>query len=160
LDLAKKHGYLTRIVWLNVDRNLCLRRCRERTDHPTLAPEDPEKALALYFTTFQVPSRREADLLDIVGPPPSFVPIMALTAVLVMRRHMIGGDVQGCLDELQLLLERLHFDPSAEVLISVGDIVDRGPKIKETVEFLFSLPSFFMVLGNHEDKLLRYLEGK
>src|SRR5262249_35631528 len=68
LDLAKKHGYRTRIVWLNADRNLCLRRCRERTDHPTLPPEDAEKALALYFSTFQVPSRREADVLDIIGP--------------------------------------------------------------------------------------------
>ena len=45
------------------------------------------------------------------------------------------------------------------MLVSVGDIVDRGPKIKETLEYLRGLPEFHMVLGNHEDKLLRYLEG-
>src|SRR5262245_25098855 len=39
LAVAKQHGYRTRIVWLNTDRNLCLRRCRERADHPTLKPE-------------------------------------------------------------------------------------------------------------------------
>ena len=27
------------------------------------------------------------------------------------------------------------------------------------MEYLFGLPSFYMVLGNHEDKLLRYLQG-
>src|SRR5688500_17657129 len=39
LDLARQYDYRTRIVWLNVDRNTCLKRCRERTDHPTLRPE-------------------------------------------------------------------------------------------------------------------------
>src|ERR687885_269239 len=96
----RRHGYRTRIVWLNADRNLCLRRCRERTDHPTLSPEDAEKALALYFNTFQVPSRREADVLDIIGPPPRFVPVTDITPAIGPRRHLIVGDVHGCLDEL------------------------------------------------------------
>src|SRR5205807_2188051 len=98
LDLARKHGYRTRIVWLNADRNLCLRRCRERTDHPTLAPEDAEKALRLYFDTFQTPSRREADELVVVGPPPVYVPVVDLSAELATRRHIILGDVHGCFD--------------------------------------------------------------
>ncbi|MCE9532329.1 MAG: ATP-binding protein, partial [Planctomycetes bacterium] len=70
LDLAREHGYHTRIIWLNVDRNLCLKRCRERAEHPTLKPEDAERALQTYFNTFQIPSRREADQLTIIGPPP------------------------------------------------------------------------------------------
>jgi hypothetical protein len=45
------------------------------------------------------------------------------------------------------------------VLVSVGDIVDRGPRVREVVEFLRGLPRFHMVLGNHEDKLARYLAG-
>src|SRR5262249_926241 len=45
------------------------------------------------------------------------------------------------------------------VLISVGDIVDRGPKVRGTVDYLFGLPDFHMVLGNHEDKFIRYLKG-
>ena len=56
LDVARQNGYLTRIVWLNVDRNLCLKRCRERLDHPTFRPEDAEKAIQLYFNSFQIPS--------------------------------------------------------------------------------------------------------
>jgi RNA ligase len=159
LDLARQHGYVTRIIWLNADRNLCLRRCRERTDHPTLHPEDAEKALALYYRGFQIPTRREADSLEVIGPPPEYAPVRDLTAQIGARRHIILGDVHGCLDETLALLDQLRFDWDRDVLISVGDIVDRGPKIRETVEFLFGLPEFYMVLGNHEYKLLRYLQG-
>ena len=159
LEPARQLGYRTRVVWLNVDRALCLRRCRERADHPTLEPQDAERAIALFFRTLQTPSRREADELEIIGPPPTFVTVHDLTADIGTRRHLIVGDVHGCLDELLLLLDRLHFDPAEDVLISVGDIVDRGPRIRATVEYLFALPHFHMVLGNHEDKLLRYLKG-
>ncbi len=159
LDLARAHGYRTRIIWFNPDRVVCLRRCQERLDHPTLKPEDAEKAIAHYYRNFQTPSRREADELTILGSPPAYVPVRDLTAHIGARRQLILGDVHGCFDEMQQLLTELAFDPARDVLISVGDIVDRGPKIKETLEFLRGLPDFHMVLGNHEDKLLRYLEG-
>ena len=160
MALARRHGYRTRIVWLNADRDLCLRRCRDRADHPTLAPEDAEKALALYFGTFRVPSRAEADELEIIGPPPEFVPVTDITLAIGPRRHLIVGDVHGCLDEVLELLGRVGFDPQADVLVCVGDVVDRGPKIRETLEYLFGLPSFQTVLGDHEDRLLRHLEGR
>jgi RNA ligase len=160
LEPARQHGYRTHIVWLNVDRDVCLRRCRSRTDHPTLAAEEAEKALRHYFQSFQTPSRREADTLTIIGPSPAYVPVHDLTEIIGPRRHIIVGDVHGCLDELRELLDGLQFDPASDVLMSVGDIVDRGPRIRETVEFLFGLPAFHMVLGNHEYKLLRYLEGR
>lgn len=48
LDVARQHGYHTRIVWLNVDRQLCLKRCLERREHPTLRPEAAEQALRIY----------------------------------------------------------------------------------------------------------------
>ncbi|MCE9532330.1 MAG: metallophosphoesterase, partial [Planctomycetes bacterium] len=77
-----------------------------------------------------------------------------------LRRHLIVGDIHGCFDELQALLGQLQFDPSEDVLVSVGDIIDRGPKIRETIEYLFNLPRFHMAIGNHEEKFLRYLEGR
>ena len=30
---------------------------------------------------------------------------------------------------------------------------------RETLAYVFALPEFYMVLGNHEHKLLRYLQG-
>jgi RNA ligase len=159
LDPARQHGYRTRIVWLNADRAVCLKRCQARTDHPTLPPAEAEKALSMYFRGFQIPSRREADDLEIVGPPPAYAGVVDLCERIGSRRHIILGDVHGCFEEMTELLRRLGYRPGRDVLLSVGDIVDRGPKIVETVAYLFGLPEFHMVLGNHEHKLLRYLRG-
>jgi RNA ligase len=159
LEPARQFGYRTRIVWLNTDRSLCLKRCQERTDHPTLKPVEAEGALHHYFENFQTPSRREADELVILGPPPRWIPVVDLTGTIGARRHIVLGDVHGCFDEMIELLTQLDYQPGRDVLISVGDIVDRGPKIRETVEYLFGLPEFHMVLGNHEHKLERYLKN-
>ncbi|MFO0810701.1 MAG: RNA ligase [Gemmataceae bacterium] len=160
LGPARQAGYRTKVVWLNADRAECLKRCKARTDHPTLEPREAEEAINLYFRQFQIPSRREADEIEIIGPPPTFVPVIDLTEELAGRRYLIVGDVHGCYDELQALLAELRFDRDTDVLISVGDIVDRGPKVRECIEWLFALPRFRMVLGNHEEKFLRYLRGR
>src|SRR5262249_36406906 len=131
----------------------------DRSDHPTLKPEEAEGALSLYYRSFQTPSRREADELIIVGPPPVFVHVTDLTAHIATRRHIILGAIHGCFDELRELLGQLQYEPAGDVVVSVGDIVDRGPKIRGVVEYLFGLPDFHMVLGNHEDKLLRHLQA-
>lgn len=70
------------------------------------------------------------------------------------------GDVQGCLDPLLGLLEQVSFDPSQDQLISVGDLVNRGPKSLETMRFCKGLGSAFkMVLGNHDLHLLAIAHG-
>ena len=70
------------------------------------------------------------------------------------------GDIQGCLDPLLQLLERLNFDPSRDQLISVGDLINRGPKSLETLRFCYQLgDAFKMVLGNHDLHLLAISHG-
>ena len=72
----------------------------------------------------------------------------------------IVGDIQGCYDELQLLLEKLQFDPSKDKLWSCGDMVNRGPKSLKTLRFCKSLgDAFINVLGNHDLHMLSVAEG-
>lgn len=65
------------------------------------------------------------------------------------------GDLQGCLEPLQCLLEHVNFDPARDRLWLVGDLVNRGPQSLETLRFLYSIrDSVTCVLGNHDLHML------
>ena len=75
--------------------------------------------------------------------------------------HYVIGDVQGCFDELISLCSKVNFDPSKDKLIFAGDLVNRGPKSLEVLDFcLKNKKSIKAVLGNHDFYLLYLIEHK
>ena len=69
-------------------------------------------------------------------------------------RKIFVGDVHGCFDELLLLLNRLKHDPKRDELYFVGDLVVKGPKSNDVVEFVRNTEKTYSVMGNHDYSLL------
>jgi len=75
-----------------------------------------------------------------------------------MGRRIFVGDVQGCREELERLLEALRFDPAADEIHPVGDFVNRGPDSAGVLRLCRGL-DVGGVLGNHDVHLLRTSAG-
>ncbi|TKB44004.1 metallophosphoesterase [Thalassotalea mangrovi] len=69
------------------------------------------------------------------------------------QRVFVVGDIHGNLASLKSDLRRAAFEPDSDVLISLGDIINRGPDSFDTVQYLRSIGAL-MVLGNHEQMLI------
>ncbi|WP_420629465.1 polynucleotide kinase-phosphatase [Candidatus Leptofilum sp.] len=93
----------------------------------------------------------------------------------------IIGDIHGCADELELLLEKLGYvweelpeesfytyhrvykHPEGRKAIFLGDLVDRGPRILDSYQLVHHMVKAghaLCVPGNHDTKLMRCLNGR
>lgn len=69
-------------------------------------------------------------------------------------RHLIVGDLHGRYAQFIQLLENANYDPAKDILYSVGDLIDRGPKSVECVQFFANNERCYAIKGNHELMLL------
>jgi serine/threonine protein phosphatase 1 len=72
------------------------------------------------------------------------------------------GDVHGCATALDGLIEGI--EPQADdTIVMLGDCVDRGPDSRGVIEQLLALRDrcrLVPILGNHEEMMLNYLDGR
>src|ERR1043166_9018992 len=75
-------------------------------------------------------------------------------------RTFVIGDIHGCVDELNWLLDALS-PTEADAIVFLGDYIDRGPASKAVIDRLLRLrregPGCVFLKGNHEDMFLAFL---
>lgn len=70
------------------------------------------------------------------------------------------GDIHGCLEELKNLLKKVDAQIApGDVIVFVGDYIDRGPDSKGVVDLLIERSKthpneHYFLMGNHEDLLM------
>ncbi len=177
LSLAREHDCPAAAIVLDVPEDVCQERNRSRTDRQ--------------FGSHVVRQQRQQLRRSLKGlAREGFRYIRVLTSpeeidAAVIRREPswtkrleehgpfdIIGDVHGCCDELEQLLDRLGYvrdgapayrHPAGRRAIFLGDIVDRGPRILDAVRLVKGMAeagSALCVPGNHDRKLVRKLQGR
>jgi len=75
----------------------------------------------------------------------------------------IVGDIHGCLEMLNRLMDIIPWHPEKDRLIFIGDYIDRGEDPKGVVDYILALkdcsPNVDCLIGNHEALFLDYLNG-
>jgi len=69
----------------------------------------------------------------------------------------VMSDVHGAMDALQRMLETIEFS-AVDTLYILGDVVDRGPKGVEILQWVLKTPNVKMLMGNHEYMCMQFFE--
>lgn len=77
------------------------------------------------------------------------------------RRIIAIGDIHGCATALKTLLDAIQPD-QCDLIVSLGDYIDRGPDSKGVIEQLIALSNktqLVPLIGNHEVMMLDSLDA-
>ncbi|HUH67014.1 MAG TPA: metallophosphoesterase family protein [Syntrophales bacterium] len=76
------------------------------------------------------------------------------------RKIFAIGDIHGCKSHLERLISELDIDADRDILVFMGDYVDRGPDPKGVIDFIIDLKTniknVVCLSGNHEEMFLNY----
>ncbi|KRE38721.1 metallophosphoesterase [Paenibacillus sp. Soil522] len=74
-----------------------------------------------------------------------------------MRRTLVISDIHGCYDEFINLLALVDFKKNEDLLLLLGDYVDRGARSKDVVEKVLQLVqggNVIAIRGNHDQRFI------
>lgn len=185
--LARKFHVLPVAIVLNVPEKICAARNQAREDR-NFGPHVIRNQRSQLRRSLRGLKREGFRNITILESPEQ-VDAVTIERVPLWndRRDLRGpfdiiGDVHGCGDELEALLQRLGYGresveklssdgwspisyrhPEGRMAFFVGDLVDRGPRsvdVLSIVRNMVDAGTAMCVPGNHDVKLLRKMRGK
>lgn len=80
-------------------------------------------------------------------------------------RVLAIGDVHGMYEKLIKLMDKIRFNPDEDLLIFLGDYIDRGPDPGRCLQYIFALQQQYpdvvvCLMGNHEVMMSSYFVQK
>jgi protein phosphatase len=184
IALARRHHALPVAIVINPGEDVCQDRNRSRRDR-RLGPHvvrNQMRALKRNITRMEKEGFRY--VYELRSPEDIAAAEVVRERLWTDRRHEAGpfdiiGDVHGCADELIELMGRLGYrvalegegeerravvaTPPGRRAMFVGDLVDRGPRSPDVLRIVMDMCAGGQALavpGNHDVKLLRWLNGR
>ena len=186
INLAKKYHALPVGFVFFVDESICQERNKARPNRD-FGPHVVRKHLRALKRGMKGLQKREGvRQLHVFDTPEEMDALEKIerTPLWPDKRHETGpfdiiGDIHGCAGELEGLLDKLGYrvehdgdighrnytvtPPEGRRAIFLGDLVDRGPRspdVLRLVKAMVEAEDAFCVIGNHENKLIRKLNGR
>lgn len=180
VELAREFHVLPVALVFNFSEKLCQERNRNRPDR-NFGPHVIRNQAQQLRRSLRGLEREGFRHVHVFGDPTDLEGLEIERQPLWNNlRHERGpfdiiGDVHGCFDEMNSLLQQLGYaiepegaeyrvvPPDGRRAVFIGDLVDRGPKISEVLRLVMGMVkagTAFCVPGNHDVKLMRKLRGK
>jgi protein phosphatase len=180
VELAREFHVLPVALVFNFPEKVCQERNRNRPDRD-FGPHVIRNQSQQLRRSLRGLEREGFRHVHVFGAPPDIEGLEIERQPLWNNlRHEHGpfdiiGDVHGCFDEMNTLLQQLGYTvesegaeyrvvpPDGRRVVFVGDLVDRGPKIPDVLRLVMGMVkagTAFCVPGNHDVKLMRKLRGK
>ncbi|MEI7586931.1 polynucleotide kinase-phosphatase [Runella sp.] len=180
VDIAKKYHVIPCAIVLNLPESVCQKQNKERTDRVLSSRVISNHIQQLRKSVFKLKYEGFRHIYE-------FKSIEEIAELQEVHREALWnnrkaehspfdiiGDIHGCYDELCELLTKLGYEvdkatftvhaiePSRR-LIFLGDLVDQGPDSPAVLKLVMNTVESGLALcvpGNHDIKLMRYLNGK
>ena len=151
VQLAKQYHYrLVCVDFSSVDLATCSGRNTRRNNFKKV-PQGVIERMHEQMQTSVIPKEYE-----VVSPQDFSIYQEDFVADDYERIHFVG-DIQGCAGPLkEFLATVVHSD----LVVFVGDYLDRGPDNDEVLDILLDMPGFIYLEGNHEEHLRRWAHGR
>jgi protein phosphatase len=184
VEIARRHHALPVAIVLDLDERLCHERnaLRPNRQFGAHVVRNQVKTLRRHLRNLKREGFRQ--IHELRDPAQIDAVTFARQPLWTDRRSETGpfdiiGDIHGCCDELEALLTRLGYGvaftgegaeractvtpPSGRKALFVGDLVDRGPHTPDVLRLVMGMVETGQALcvrGNHENKLLKWLNGR
>jgi protein phosphatase len=179
--LAREHDVLPAAIVLDLPEKLCAERNATRPDRD-FGPHVIRRQRSQLRRSLNHLGREGFRTVHVLRTPDEIeAATITRTKLFNDLRHETGpfdviGDVHGCRDELEQLLDKLGYaierdaagrptgaSHPARKAVFLGDLVDRGPDTPGVLRLVMGMVAAgtaICVPGNHEVKLLKALRGK
>lgn len=181
VELARQFHVLPVAIVLNLPERVCAGRNRVRTDRD-VGPQVIHTQREELRKSLRMLEREGFRHIFVLDSPEQVEEAVIERQPLWNNRKFdhgpfdIIGDIHGCFDELQTLLERVGYGlsvtcdgaitvvpPEGRKLVFLGDLVDRGPRVVDVLKLVMGMVeagTALCVPGNHDVKLVRKLRGR